>query len=50
VLQKKGEPKNEGKSAEVGENKCRKNVTLSFCAEVIGNKVLIVFLRICDEK
>jgi hypothetical protein len=25
--QKKGKPKNEGKSAEVDENKCRKNVS-----------------------
>jgi hypothetical protein len=37
VRQKKGNLKNEGKSAEVTENKCRKNLTLSFCAELTEN-------------
>jgi hypothetical protein len=41
--QKKGKPKNEGKSAEVTENKCRKNISLSFCAEVIENKCTYSF-------
>jgi hypothetical protein len=32
---KKGEPKNEGKSVEVIENKCRKNVSFWLCVDVI---------------
>ncbi len=44
---KKGAPKNEGKYAEVVENKCRKNVSFLVCAEVYENKALIIFIRIC---
>ena len=37
----------EGVSAEVVENKYRKNVNFLVCAEVIENKVDIIFLKVC---
>jgi hypothetical protein len=47
ALQKKGESKNEGKSAEVAENKCRKDVSLASCADVVENTLVKVFIGIC---
>jgi len=44
---KKGNLNSEGERAEVTENKYRKNVSFQSCADVIENKLFIVFLRIC---
>jgi hypothetical protein len=45
--QKKKGMKFEGESAEVIENKYRKNVNFWVCAEVIENKLDIDFLKLC---
>jgi hypothetical protein len=46
-LTKKRGPQNEGKSHDVVENKCRKNVTLQVCHDVAENKLVNGFVPRC---
>jgi hypothetical protein len=43
-------PQNEGKSHDVVENKCRKNVGSEFCHDVNENRPLVAFCYDVDEK
>jgi len=43
----KGGIKNEGKYAEVIENKCRKKAVFSPVQKSLKNQLVIVFLRVC---
>jgi hypothetical protein len=46
VTKKRG-PQNEGKSHDIIENKCRKNVSLGLCHDVDENKIVISILSRC---